>query len=121
MLHRQKTPLLAPLLWTCVLAALSACQMADASQFIIDERDPDLQKATEHLASAQQALARAQSELALAQDAYHLPGLNYAAMNAQLEPVEDTLRVLLSPNRKRHAHQTVVPDGIFFTPVKIGE
>lgn len=104
-----------------VLVTLLACQSITATPFVIDQRDPDLQVATDHLASAQQALARAQRELALAQDAYPLPGLNYDQMHAQLRPVEDTLKVLLSPNRKRHAHQTVVPDGIFFTPVMTGE
>jgi len=53
--------------------------------------------------------------------AYPLPGLNVQQMLEQLVPLEDTLTVLLTPEKKRMAHQTLVPDGLFFTPVQSGE
>lgn len=104
-----------------IAAALVSCAAAQASPYLIDQRDPKFQQSHEHLARAAQALAVAQRELGLAQAAYPLPGLDYPRIRGTLTPVEDTLRVLLSPERKRHAHNTVVPDGIFFTPINTGD
>lgn len=92
-----------------------------STPYLVDQRDPEYQKAVEHLAQASQALSVAQRELKAAEASHPLPGLNVSQMRDQLNPVEDTLRVLLSPERKRQTHQTAVPDGIFFNPVQIGE
>lgn len=110
---------------TLCLAAVSAALFAGtalaADPYLMDQRDPQYQKSFEHLARASQALAMARKELSLAQAAYQLPGLNSQQMLDQLRPMEDTLTVLLSPEKKRMAHQTLVPDGLFFTPVQSGE
>ncbi|MFL1449100.1 hypothetical protein ACI77O_11965 [Pseudomonas tritici] len=110
-----------PLCFAALIAATSAGSALAADPYLIDQRNPDYQKAFEHMARASQALAVAQKELSQAQAAYQLPGLNVQQMLSQLAPVEDTLAVLLSPEKKRMAHQEVVPDGLFFTPVQTGE
>lgn len=111
-----------PLRLATALAALITSSIAQAGNpYLLDQRDPQYQRALEHLASAAQALSIARKELSLAQDAYHLPGLNVLQMQEQLVPLEDTLQVLLSPEKKRQAHQTLVPDGLFFYPIKTGE
>ncbi|KKN96208.1 hypothetical protein LCGC14_0171380 [marine sediment metagenome] len=94
---------------------------ANASPYRIDQRDPQFQKAAEHLAQAAQALARAKRELELSEASYQLPGLNYSQMTDALRPVEETLQVILSPERKRYQHQTIIPDGVFFSPVTVGD
>lgn len=103
------------------LAALHAGTALAADPYLLDQRDPQYQKSFEHLARASQALATARKELSQAQAAYQLPGLNSQQMLDQLRPLEDTLTVLLSPEKKRMAHQSLVPDGLFFTPVQSGE
>lgn len=110
-----------PLCFAATLAALSAGSALADDPYLIDQRNPEYQKAFEHIARASQALAVAQKELSQAQAAYPLPGLNVQLMLGQLAPVEDTLVVLLSPEKKRMAHQELVPDGLFFTPVHSGE
>ena len=110
-----------PLCIAALYAALSAGTALAADPYRIDQRDPQYQKSFEHLARASQALAVAQKELTQAQAAYQLPGLNVQQMQEQLAPLEDTLAVLLSPEKKRMKHQTLVPDGLFFTPVQSGE
>lgn len=111
-----------PLCSSLLLVALFVSSSTHASNpHLLDQRDPAYQKAIEHLARAHQALSVAQQELGNAQAAYQLPGLNVERMRDQLAPLEDTLRVLLSPEKKRQAHETLVPDGIFFTPVQTGD
>jgi len=108
----------------CVAAALTAIITGSAlaaNPYLLDQRDPDYQESLEHLARASQALLTARKELEKAQVAYPLPGLNVQQMLEQLVPLEDTLTVLLTPEKKRMAHQTLVPDGLFFTPVQSGE
>lgn len=103
------------------LATLFAGTALAADPYLVDQRDPKYQQSFEHLARASQALAMARKELSQAQVAYQLPGLNSQQMLDQLRPLEDTLTVLLSPEKKRMAHQSLVPDGLFFTPVQSGE
>ena len=110
-----------PICFAATIAVLSAGSALADNPYLIDQRNPEYQKSFEHLARASQALAVARKELSQAQAAYQLPGLNSKQMLTQLEPVEDTLSVLLSPEKKRMAHQTMVPDGLFFTPVQNGE
>ena len=111
-----------PLRTAALLAAFSVGGAAHASApHLLDQRDPAYQKAIEHLSRASQALAIAQRELAATQEAYPLPGLNTERMREQLNLLEDTLRVLLSPEKKRMAHETLVPDGLFFIPVTTGD
>jgi hypothetical protein len=92
-----------------------------ADPYLLDQRDPAYQQAIEHLSNALQAIALAKQEFAKAETAYQLPGLDVQRMRNQLTPLEDTLTVLLAPEKKRMAHQTLVPDSLFFTPVKSGE
>jgi hypothetical protein len=106
---------------TAILAVFAVGTALAADPYQVDQRDPAYQKSFEHLARASQALAVARNELSKAQAAYQLPGLNTQQMQEQLRPVEDTLAVLLSPEKKRMAHQTLVPDGPFFTPISSGE
>lgn len=110
-----------PLCFAAALLALITGSALAANPYLLDQRDPDYQKAFEHLARASQALSTARKELEQAHAAYPLPGLNLPQMLEQLTPMEDTLTVLLTPEKKRMAHQTLVPDGLFFTPVQSGE
>lgn len=104
-----------------LLMMLAGTNVRAGNPYLIDQRDPGYQKAIEHLAQASHALSIAKRELAAASGAYNLPGLNVEQMRDQLKPVEDTLKVLLSPEKKRHAQQTLVPDGLFFTPITTGD
>ncbi len=106
---------------TALLSTLAANNALAADAYLLDQRDPAYQKSIEHLARAAQALAVAKKELAKADGAYQLPGLNAQQMQEHLRPLEDTLAVLLAPEKKRMAHQTLAPDGIFFTPIKSGD
>lgn len=108
----------------CIAATLAVFTVGTAmaaDPYQLDQRDPAYQKSIGHLAQASQALAVARNELSKAQAAYQLPGLNTQQMQEQLRPLEDTLAVLISPEKKRMAHQTMVPDGLFFTPLSSGE
>lgn len=43
-------------------------------------------------------------------------------MLSQIKPVEETINVILVPERKRQRYQELTPDGqFFFTPTRIGE
>lgn len=106
---------------TALLSSLAANTALAADAYLLDQRDPAYQKSIEHLARASQALAVARKELAKADGAYPLPGLNAQQMQEHLRPLEDTLAVLLVPEKKRMAHQMLAPDGIFFTPIKSGD
>lgn len=110
-----------PLCIAAFVAALFTGSALAADPYLIDQRDPEYQKSFEHLARASQALSAARKELEQAQAAYQLPGLNLRQMLEQLRPMEDTMTVLLTPEKKRMAHQTLVPDGLFFTPIQSGE
>lgn len=110
-----------PLFFAATLAVLITGSALAADPYLLDQRDPEYQKSFEHLARASQALSTARKELEKAQAAYQLPGLNLQQMLDQLRPMEDTMTVLLTPEKKRMAHQTLVPDGLFFTPVQSGE
>lgn len=110
-----------PVLPAALTAVLISGSALAADPYLIDQRDPAYQKSFEHLARASQALASARKELQQAQAAYQLPGLNTQLMLDHLRPLEDTLTVLLAPEKKRMAHQTLVPDGLFFTPIQSGE
>lgn len=101
------------------LVPVGHCIAADPH--LLDQRDPAYQKAINHIANAQQALAVAQRELELARAAHPLPGVDTDLMARHLRPVEDTLSMLLTPERKRLARHVIVPDGDFFTPVKVGD
>jgi hypothetical protein len=107
----------------CVsISALTAGSTASAADpYVIDQRDPRYQAAVEHLASAGQALRLAQTELKLAEASHPLPGLDLIRMLSQVRPMEETINVILSPERKRQRYQELTPDGEFFTPTRIGE
>lgn len=106
-----------PLCLAALIASSSSMVLAD-DLYLVDQRNPKYQKSFEHLSRVSQALAVATSELEKAQAAYPLPGLDYTRMRDQLRPLEDTISVLLTPEKKRTAHQNLVPDGVFFTPVQ---
>lgn len=101
------------------LAAVPAC--AD-DPFVIDQRDSRYQVAIEHLSNAAQALSLAQLELKKAEANHPLPGLDLVQMLSQIRPVEETINVILVPERKRVRYRELTPDGqFFFTPTRIGE
>ncbi len=105
-----------------LVAAFAAAPFACAYEgHSIDQRNPKYQIAIEHLANAANALAVAQAELKKANEAHPLPGLDVNRMIGTLSPAEETLRVILVPERKRLKYQTATPDGVFFTPTPIGE
>lgn len=105
-----------------LFAALASGDFAcAANDYLIDQRDPKYQVAMEHLSNAQTALSVAQAELQKAKASHPLPGLDVRRMSSALSPVEATLQVLLTPEQKRLKHQTVTPDGLYFTPTQHGE
>lgn len=107
----------------CILTGATAATtpvLAD-DPFVIDQRDPQYQVAMEHLASAAQALSLAQEELKKAEASHPLPGLDLVRMLSQIRPVEETITVVLVPERKRLRYQEITPDGQFFTPTRIGD
>lgn len=108
-----------------IIALCAAVTSADfacaASDYQIDQRDPKFQVAMEHLSNAQAALSVAQAELNKAKASHPLPGLDVRRMTSALSPVEATLQVLLTPEQKRLKHQTITPDGLYFTPTQHGE
>lgn len=107
---------------SCTLAiTIALAGPCAASEYVIDQRDSNYQKATEHLANAQRALAVAQAELKLAEAQHPLPGLDLVRMLSQIKPVEETINVIIWPERKRLEYQTATPDGLFFTPTRAGE
>lgn len=112
--------LLKPLCFA-LAAAFSATNASAYEGHSIDQRDPKYQVAIEHLANAANALAVAQAELKKAHATHPLPGLDVNRMIGSLSPAEETLRVILVPERKRLKYQTATPDGVFFTPTPIGE
>ena len=90
--------------------------------YVIDQRDPRYQLAIEHLSNAARALSLAQDELKKAEANHPLPGLDLVRMLSQLRPVEETINVILVPERKRLRYRTLTPDGqFFFTPTRFGE
>lgn len=108
--------------WPILAALITACiGSASASDHVIDQRDKKYQKAIEHLSNAAQALALAKAELQQAEASHPLPGLDLARMQSEIVPMEDTLKVILSPERKRLEYRTIIPNGIFFTPTRVGE
>jgi GH35 family endo-1,4-beta-xylanase len=111
---------------TRLLAALLAASAlvtgaAHGAEHVIDQRDRKYQIATEHLANAARALAVAQAELKKAEASHPLPGLDLVRMLSQIKPVEETINVILAPERKRYEFQTITPDGTFFTPTRAGD
>ncbi|MGF6282221.1 hypothetical protein ABH908_000294 [Pseudomonas frederiksbergensis] len=107
----------------CVsISAITVGAQANAADsYVIDQRDPRYQAAIEHLSSAAQALRLAQTELKLAEANHPLPGLDLVRMLSQVRPMEETINVVLSPERKRLRYQELTPDGQYFTPTRIGE
>lgn len=104
-----------------VTALTAGTQAIAADPYVIDQRDPRYQAAVEHLASAAQALRLAQTELKLAEANHPLPGLDLVRMLSEVRPMEETINVILSPERKRLRYQELTPDGQYFTPTRIGE
>lgn len=103
-------------------AAIAAAPACADDPYVIDQRDPRYQIALEHLSSAAQALSLAQAELKKAEASHPLPGLDLVRMLSQIKPVEETINVILVPERKRQRYQELTPDGqFFFTPTRIGE
>src|SRR5690606_16874237 len=89
-------------------AALLASMPALADDpYVIDQRDPRYQVAMEHLSNAARALSLAQDELKKAEASHPLPGLDLVRMLSQLRPVEETINVILVPERKRLRYQTL--------------
>lgn len=111
-----------PLMLTVLTLGLLLSALCNATDsYEIDQRDPRYQIAIAHLADAAKALAVAKKELQLAEANHPLPGLSLVRMLSQIEPVEETLNVILMPERKRYKYQTIQPDGMFFTPLRVGE
>lgn len=104
----------------CAVLTCAGSAFAE-SAYVIDQRDPKFQSAMEHISNAKTALSVAQAELNLAKASHPLPGLDVRRMTSALSPVEATLQVLLTPEHKRLKHQTVTPDGLYFTQTQLGE
>jgi len=48
--------------------------------------------------------------------------LDLVRMLSQIRPVEETINVILVPERKRLRYRNLTPDGqFFFTPTRFGE
>jgi rhodanese-related sulfurtransferase len=108
----------------CISAAAfnAAASEYAGDSYVIDQRDPKYQTAIEHLASAAQALRLAQDELKKAEASHPLPGLDLVRMLSQVRPVEETINVVLRPEKKRLRYQELTPDGQFFTtPPRLGD
>lgn len=107
----------------CISIAASSATVSVLANdaYVIDQRDPNYQTALEHLSSAAQALRLAQQELKKAEASHPLPGLDLVRMLSQIKPVEETVNVILVPERKRFRYQELTPDGQFFTPTRFGE
>lgn len=105
----------------CLLAMTAQHATADSDPYVIDQRDPRYQRAIEHLSLAAQNLRMAQDELKKAEASAPLPGLDLVRMLSQVRPVEETINVVLQPEQKRLRYHSVTPDGLFFTPTRVGE
>lgn len=101
-----------------IISALILSFSASLSAEVVDTRSDAYQSGTFHLAQAQQALLRAISELKRAEVEYEFPGLNLTHMIGQIQQVEQTTTLILSPERKRLEAKTLVPNGTFFKPVE---
>lgn len=84
---------------------------------VIDTRSRAYQEGAFHLSQAQQALSRAIAELKKAEAAYEFPGLDLPAMLSNIQSVEHVASQILAPQQRRLEYKTIVPDGMYFTPV----
>lgn len=109
------------LIWMAMTLSWMAHAAAWADALVIDQRDEQYQIATEHLGNAARALRVAQDELKKAEAAHPLPGLNLVRMLATVQPVEQSINVILAPEKKRLEYQTIKPNGIYFSKPQIGE
>lgn len=100
------------------IAALLIIVSPAVSAELVDTRSEAYQNGTFHLAQAQQALTRAIAELKKAETHYEFPGLNLTQMIGQIQQVEKTTTVILSPERRRLEAKTLVPSGTFFQPIE---
>lgn len=85
---------------------------------IVDTRTEAYKNGTFHLAQAQQAMSRAIKELKKAEAQYDFPGLNITKMIGQIQQVEKTATLILTPERRRLEAKTLVPSGTFFQPIE---
>lgn len=108
---------LVALIWTCG-PAMAEQPVQDLH--VIDQRDPAYQLSMEHLSRAVHALRMARSELEAAEASHPFYGINIVRMLSELQPIEETLSVLLVPEQKRVRYQTLAPDGLYFLPVQKG-
>lgn len=100
-----------------VLIALSP----SATAGVIDQRDPHYQKGVEHLASARQALAMAMEELRKADAEYAFPGLEIVRMLGAITPINQTLDLIITPEKRRLEIQVLEPDSVYFKPTLLKE
>lgn len=105
------------MLRSIVLPLLLAAAVS-ANAEIVDTRSKAYQDGTFHLSQAQQSLVRAITELKKAEAFYDFPGLNITRMIGQIQEVEETTTLILSPERRRIESKTLVPDGTFFQPIQ---
>ena len=99
--------------------AISLLCVTSATAVEVDQRDPNYQRAIEHMASASHALNVAMEELRNADAVYNLHGINIIEYLGQLQPVKKDIDMLLFPEKKRLKEQVLAPDSVFFTPIKL--
>lgn len=99
------------LMWACTSSALT-----------LNQRDPNYQLSIEQLSQARDALLVAMDRLRKSEAYYRQPGLeNLVPMLGRLQDIQQTLDMILMPEKKRYDHQQLVPDGTFFTPIPLKE
>jgi hypothetical protein len=86
---------------------------------LIDQRDPQYQKAIAHFTNALTALNTAGRELREADAHRQLPGIDIVGLLAEIQRVQDTLQLVLTPEQTRYETQQLKPDSEFFSPVKL--
>lgn len=80
----------------------------------VDERQPGYQAYIQALSDAQRGVLNAISALERAKGAHEVRGIDLDAMLTELRSMEQTLRLVTTPERKRMEFQTLVPDGAYF-------
>lgn len=81
----------------------------------IDERHPGYQAYILGLADADRAVTAAMRSLEAARASYEIPGVDIEKMVQDLRRIDETLRLVITPEKVRTEYQTLVPDGTYFT------
>jgi hypothetical protein len=106
---------------TLLVSGLIALLPTTVHAITLDQRDPNYQKSIEHYARAQAALRVAMREVKMGEAYYQQPGIRLIPMLAPLQEFENTLEMILIPEKRRHEYQTLTPDSEFFYPSPLKE